>query len=175
MWWGFILYSKYILVWYSIKNILLIVNLSFKNTRLYKFQSALISCFSWVFNVNHFHWFQLVSTEWCEFYHQNIWIELINTNNSHHSFLYESSWNLIGFILVMSLCNRLKGLKSGDIAAFYLVWYGIGRFVIEGMRTDSLMLGPIRVSLALSLVLVAAGIILVLVNQKMSKYFLNKQ
>lgn len=55
-------------------------------------------------------------------------------DNSYRTptFLYESSWNLIGFILVMSLRHRLKGLKSGDIVAFYLVWYGIGRFVIEG-------------------------------------------
>lgn len=90
------------------------------------------------------------------------------------TFLYESSWNLIGFVLVMSLRHRLKALKSGDIAAFYLVWYGLGRFVIEGMRTDSLMLGPIRVSQALSLVLVVGGLILVLVNHKVSKYFLNK-
>ena len=98
-------------------------------------------------------------------------------DNSYRTptFLYESSWNLIGFILVMSLRHRLKGLKSGDIVAFYLVWYGIGRFVIEGMRTDSLMLGPIRISQALSLVLVVGGIILVLVNHKISKYFLNKQ
>lgn len=98
-------------------------------------------------------------------------------DNSYRTptFLYEFSWNLIGFILVMSLRHRLKGLKSGDIVAFYLVWYGTGRFVIEGMRTDSLMLGPIRISQALSLVLVVGGIILVLVNHKISKYFLNKQ
>jgi phosphatidylglycerol:prolipoprotein diacylglycerol transferase len=66
-------------------------------------------------------------------------------------------------------------LKSGDIVAFYLVWYGLGRFVIEGMRTDSLMLGPIRVSQALSLILVLVGVVLVLVNHKVNKYFLNKQ
>ena len=98
-------------------------------------------------------------------------------DNSYRTptFLYESSWNLIGFILVMSLRHHLKWLKSGDIVAFYLVWYGLGRFVIEGMRTDSLMLGPIRVSQALSLILVLVGIVLVLVNHKVNKYFLNKQ
>ena len=98
-------------------------------------------------------------------------------DNSYRTptFLYESSWNLIGFILVMSLRHHLKWLKSGDIVAFYLVWYGLGRFVIEGMRTDSLMLGPIRVSQALSLILVLVGVVLVLVNHKVNKYFLNKQ
>lgn len=90
------------------------------------------------------------------------------------TFLYESTWNLIGFALVMGLRHRIKILKSGDILAFYLVWYGLGRFVIEGMRTDSLMLGPIRVSQALSLILVIAGAILIFVNHKGNKYFLNK-
>lgn len=90
------------------------------------------------------------------------------------TFLYESTWNLIGFALVMGLRHRIKMLKSGDILAFYLVWYGLGRFVIEGMRTDSLMLGPIRVSQALSLILVIAGAILIFVNHKGNKYFLNK-
>ncbi|GAX47016.1 prolipoprotein diacylglyceryl transferase [Pseudolactococcus reticulitermitis] len=97
-------------------------------------------------------------------------------DNSYRTptFLYESSWNLVGFALVMSLRHRLKALKSGDVLAFYLVWYGLGRFVIEGMRTDSLMLGPIRVSQALSLVLIVLGIILFLIHHKVSKYFLNK-
>ncbi|GAB2022692.1 prolipoprotein diacylglyceryl transferase [Pseudolactococcus yaeyamensis] len=97
-------------------------------------------------------------------------------DNSYRTptFLYESSWNFIGFTLVMCLRHRLKFLKSGDMVAFYLIWYGLGRFVIEGLRTDSLMLGSIRVSQALSLFLVVVGFIFILISHNMSKYFLNK-
>ncbi|MDR1606268.1 MAG: prolipoprotein diacylglyceryl transferase [Streptococcaceae bacterium] len=105
------------------------------------------------------------------FIKQQMWIE-----HSYRlpTFLYESSWNLVGFTLIMTVRHRLNWLKSGDIFAFYLLWYGTGRFVIEGMRTDSLMLGPLRVSQALSLLLVVAGLGFVLVNHQVSKYFRNK-
>ena len=98
-------------------------------------------------------------------------------DNSYRTptFLYESVWNLIGFALVMGLRHRLKNLKSGDIFAFNLVWYGLGRAVIEGMRTDSLMFGPIRVSQALSLVLVVVGLAIIVRHHKPGKYFLKKQ
>lgn len=76
----------------------------------------------------------------------------------HPTFLYESVWNLFGFIIIFSLRHRHKFLLSGEVAAFYLIWYGLGRFFIEGMRTDSLYWGPVRVSQALSLVLVLLGI-----------------
>lgn len=73
------------------------------------------------------------------------------------TFLFESVWNLIGFCLIMLLRRRPKCLRRGEVAWFYLVWYGAGRFVIEGMRTDSLMLGQLRVSQWLSLILIALG------------------
>lgn len=74
------------------------------------------------------------------------------------TFLYESVWNLIGFAIVLVLRRRPKLLKQGEIASFYLIWYGLGRFVIEGMRTDSLMVGGLRVSQWLSVILVIVGI-----------------
>lgn len=74
------------------------------------------------------------------------------------TFLCESVWNLIGFAIVLVLRRRPKLLKQGEIASFYLIWYGIGRFVIEGMRTDSLMVGGLRVSQWLSVILVIVGI-----------------
>ncbi|AWN19326.1 prolipoprotein diacylglyceryl transferase [Streptococcus sobrinus] len=74
------------------------------------------------------------------------------------TFLYESFWNLLGFALIMSLRHRPGLLKRGEVAWFYLVWYGCGRFVIEGMRTDSLMLAGLRVSQCLSIILVILGI-----------------
>ncbi|MFC3932791.1 prolipoprotein diacylglyceryl transferase [Streptococcus dentapri] len=74
------------------------------------------------------------------------------------TFLYESLWNLLGFIIIMSLRHRPKLLRRGEVAWFYFIWYGCGRFVIEGMRTDSLMLGSLRVSQWLSIILVVVGV-----------------
>lgn len=66
------------------------------------------------------------------------------------TFLFESLWNLLGFGLVCVLRRQPKFLKQGEITAFYLVWYGCGRLLIEGLRTDSLMFLGIRVSQWLS-------------------------
>ena len=56
----------------------------------------------------------------------------------HPTFLYESVWNLIGFVLLHFLSKRRK--YDGQIALGYVAWYGLGRGVIEGLRTDSLYL-----------------------------------
>ncbi|WP_062707278.1 prolipoprotein diacylglyceryl transferase [Streptococcus halotolerans] len=74
------------------------------------------------------------------------------------TFLYESLWNLLGFIIIISLRHKPKLLKKGEPSLFYLVWYGCGRFVIEAMRTDSLMLAGLRVSQWLSALLVIVGL-----------------
>ncbi|AXQ79066.1 prolipoprotein diacylglyceryl transferase [Streptococcus chenjunshii] len=74
------------------------------------------------------------------------------------TFLYESLWNLLGFALIMLIRHRSRFLKEGEATFFYLIWYGSGRFVIEGMRTDSLLFFGFRVSQWLSLILVIAGI-----------------
>lgn len=79
----------------------------------------------------------------------------------HPTFLYESFWDLGVFILLMTLFfRRLKSktpLKSGTISLVYLVAYSLGRFWIEGLRTDSLMLGPLRIAQIVSLVQIALG------------------
>lgn len=62
----------------------------------------------------------------------------------HPTFLYESVWNLIGFILLASLAKKRK--YDGQIALGYAAWYGLGRTLIEGLRVDSLWWGPFRVS-----------------------------
>ncbi|MFA9492658.1 prolipoprotein diacylglyceryl transferase [Streptococcus sp. E17BB] len=77
------------------------------------------------------------------------------------TFLYESLWNLVGFILILILRRRPHLLRQGEPTFFYLIWYGIGRFVIEGLRTDSLMFAGLRVSQWLSALLVIAGFALV--------------
>ena len=82
------------------------------------------------------------------------------------TFLYESSWNLLGFLLILILRRKPQFLRQGEITAFYLIWYGFGRMIIEGMRTDSLMLLGIRVSQWLSALLVLIGVVLVIWRRK---------
>ncbi|HFR3383056.1 prolipoprotein diacylglyceryl transferase [Streptococcus suis] len=84
------------------------------------------------------------------------------------TFLFESLWNLLGFGLVCVLRRQPKFLKQGEITAFYLVWYGCGRLLIEGLRTDSLMFLGIRVSQWLSGVLILVGIIMVVLRRRKS-------
>ncbi|KKD22520.1 diacylglyceryl transferase [Staphylococcus cohnii subsp. cohnii] len=79
------------------------------------------------------------------------------------TFLYESIWDILGFVILISL---RKHLRIGDTFALYLIWYSIGRFFVEGLRTDSLMLtGDIRVAQLMSVVLIVAGIILMIVRR----------
>ena len=77
----------------------------------------------------------------------------------HPTFLYESIWCLLGFVL---LCRYIKKRKfNGDITLRYLIWYGAGRFWIEGLRTDSLMLVPsigLRVSQLIAGLAVLLGV-----------------
>lgn len=72
------------------------------------------------------------------------------------TFFYESCWDLAGFIVLWR--HRLRARRAGDVFFLYLLWYGAGRTIIEGLRTDSLMLGPIRVSQLLSLALCLCGL-----------------
>lgn len=77
----------------------------------------------------------------------------------HPTFFYESMWCLAGFVVLALFVKRRR--FDGEVALFYLAWYGAGRAVIEGLRTDSLMWGSFRVSqmLAVLLVLVSAALI----------------
>ena len=70
----------------------------------------------------------------------------------HPAFLYESLWNVAVFLFLIFYRKRKK--FEGEVLYLYLILYGAGRFLIEGLRTDSLMLGSIRVSQMLSLLLV---------------------
>ena len=66
----------------------------------------------------------------------------------HPTFLYESVWNAIGFVILTRLCSRRK--YDGQVALGYAAWYGLGRCFIEGLRMDSLYWGPFRVSQVLA-------------------------
>lgn len=74
------------------------------------------------------------------------------------TFFYESMWDLAGFIFLIIVRRQTHILKKGEVFLAYIIWYGAGRFVIEGMRTDSLMLGPIRISQLLSVILVIVAV-----------------
>lgn len=82
-------------------------------------------------------------------------------NGSYYipTFLYESLWCLLGFILLMIIKKKDKYKHTGIILFSYLIWYGIGRFFIEGMRTDSLYLGIFRVSQIVSIIIILLGVI----------------
>lgn len=80
----------------------------------------------------------------------------------HPTFLYESLWNLVGFVLLHCLSKKRK--YDGQIALGYAAWYGLGRTFIEGLRMDSLYWGNFRVSQILAAVtcFAAVGVLLVM-------------
>lgn len=79
----------------------------------------------------------------------------------HPTFLYESIWNACGFVLLHFLSKKRK--YDGQIALCYVAWYGLGRTMIEGLRTDSLYLGPIRVSQLLAAVSCVAAVTVLII------------
>jgi phosphatidylglycerol:prolipoprotein diacylglycerol transferase len=81
------------------------------------------------------------------------------------TFLYESVWNLLVFALLLVL--RKYNPLRGEMFLTYVISYSIGRFFIEGMRTDSLyLIGNIRTAQFLSLILIAAAVILIIYRRK---------
>ena len=80
----------------------------------------------------------------------------------HPTFLYESLWNFVGFVILHFLSKKRK--YDGQVALGYLVWYGLGRAFIEGLRTDSLYIGPFRVSqlLAAGSCVIALAVLVIL-------------
>ena len=80
------------------------------------------------------------------------------------TFFYESFWNFIVFFILMSYRKHRK--KTGEVFLLYLILYSVGRFFIEGLRTDSLYIGSFRVSQLLSAVLFVAGIVLFVHRRK---------
>ena len=84
------------------------------------------------------------------------------------TFFYESMWNLCVFAILVYFRKRTK--FSGQLLATYFIGYGLGRFWIEGLRTDSLYLFPgLRISQAVSLVLIITGIIMIVLQKKLLK------
>jgi len=101
-----------------------------------------------------------------------LWTSATEYIEVHPTFLYESLWNLLGLLLICFVISRARTF-DGENACFYFIWYGIGRFFIEGLRTDSLYLfdwtlfgQPIRVSQALSALLVLGAFLVLVVSKR---------
>ena len=78
----------------------------------------------------------------------------------HPTFLYESLWCLLGFIVLHILSKKILSRFDGMIFCGYMVWYGAGRFAIESLRTDSLMAGTLRTSQLVAVIAVLLGVVL---------------
>lgn len=85
-------------------------------------------------------------------------------------FLYESIWNIVGFILLIGI-RKIKKLKVGTLSSCYLIWYSLARFFIEGLRTDSLMLYNLKIAQLISVIAIIIGVLLLIYsNKKNDKY-----
>ncbi|WP_096202461.1 prolipoprotein diacylglyceryl transferase [Bacillus sp. FJAT-45350] len=83
----------------------------------------------------------------------------INGTYYHPTFLYESIWNLVGVAILLYL--RRLNLKHGEVFLSYIIWYSFGRFFIEGMRLDNLMIGDvIRTAQLVSIISIVAALII---------------
>lgn len=82
----------------------------------------------------------------------------------HPTFLYESLWNFAGVAILLLL--RKVNLRRGELFLTYVIWYSVGRFFIEGLRTDSLMLaGDLRTAQVLSILLIAGAVVTLIIRR----------
>ena len=87
----------------------------------------------------------------------------------HPTFYYESLWCLIGFIIIM-IVRRLKYTKTGQQTCIYFMWYSVGRFFIESLRTDSLMFGGFKVAQVISVILFLVFLAIFMVISRKGKF-----
>jgi phosphatidylglycerol:prolipoprotein diacylglycerol transferase len=88
------------------------------------------------------------------------------------AFFYESVWNLLGFLFLLTMKGRCQEKGKGYVLLWYLIWYGLGRMVIEGLRTDSLLIGGARVSQLLSMMALAVAGTIIILKGKYSRLLL---
>ena len=101
-----------------------------------------------------------------------LWTSAAEYIEVHPTFLYESLWNFLGLLLIFFVISKARTF-DGENACFYLIWYGLGRAMIEGLRTDSLyffnvtLFGQrLRVSQALSLILIVLGFAVLITGKR---------
>ena len=89
----------------------------------------------------------------------------------HPTFYYECIWNILGFIVLITINKYKKNLKKGTLTGIYLMWYSSARFFIESLRTDSLMLFNLKIAQIVSIILFLIGVYLVFIrkDKKQSK------
>ena len=93
----------------------------------------------------------------------------INGTYYQPTFLYESIGCLIGFIILI-LMRKRKNLILGDLTSIYLIWYGIIRFFIEGLRTDSLLFFNLKAAQLVSIIMIICGILIIVLTRCITKY-----
>ena len=89
----------------------------------------------------------------------------INGNYYHPTFLYESLWCLVGFLILLFM-KKSRAFKKGSTFSTYLIWYGIGRFLIESLRQDSLYFGTLRIAQLVSILGIIIGVIILIKNRE---------
>lgn len=92
-------------------------------------------------------------------YYANFGTQLDASQPVHPCFLYESIWCLLGFVLLALFAKKIRRY-DGQIFLIYIGWYGLERAFVEGLRTDSLVIGNIRISQLVAILCVAASIVL---------------
>lgn len=111
----------------------------------------------------------IVSKEFISFFPDFIERQMyINGKYYHPTFLYESIWDFFVFVVLIFIRRKPYTIK-GDIFSIYIIFYSVGRFFIEGMRTDSLMFASIRVAQLVSILLIIIGISSIYLRHKGSK------
>jgi len=93
----------------------------------------------------------------------------IGNNYYHPTFFYESIYCLIGFIILLFV-RRYRYLKRGQLTCLYMMYYSVGRFFIESLRTDSLMLGGFRVAQLVSIVLFIVGLMAFMILSRKGRF-----
>lgn len=91
------------------------------------------------------------------------WAITVNGMKVHPTFLYESMWDVLIFGLLYKKSQNKD--YDGQITAHYMILYSLGRFFIEGLRTDSLMLGNLRAAQIVSIVMIVLGILVILIRK----------
>jgi phosphatidylglycerol:prolipoprotein diacylglycerol transferase len=99
----------------------------------------------------------------------------------HPTFLYEGIWNFVGFLLLLNLKNRIKGIKVGDTLGFYLIWYGLGRAAIieplriQGATNDALRFMGLPINIIMSYGMVVLGIVYLIAKRYIWKNLVSYQ
>ena len=101
----------------------------------------------------------------------NFIIEGMHIDGNYYipTFFYESLICIIGLIIIL-IIRRTRKIKIGQITGFYLIWYGMGRYIIEAYRTDSLMLNTLKQAQIISIIMIIVGILLIIFSRTKEKY-----